>query len=142
MSNNNYESRGTKEAESLVSDLFDLGKVGYVALGAGPEVLMRMAPEAAHLTETTAESNFFEELLVNPTLLKLASQRANLDCGGLNYIAVGYSDFIQFLAQTRDGHVSIGVASETDVPGLADKVRAVLARHDRLPPKHQTRLRP
>ena len=32
---------------------------------------------------SASESDKYEELLVNPTLLKCATQRGNLDCGGL-----------------------------------------------------------
>lgn len=77
-------------------------------------------------SRTTAETNFYEELLVNPTLLKLASQRADLDCGGLNYIAVGYGDFVQLIMPTKDGHISMGISRKARAGELAARVKAVL----------------
>lgn len=124
-----YHQPATPEAEALVSDLFALGGVGYVALGSGQEVLMRAAPGLE--TDTTPESNFFEELLVNPTLLALASQRGGLDCGGLDYIAVGYGGFTQLILRMKDGHVSLGVSRHAKVREIAERAKAVLSRHDR-----------
>ena len=127
MARTDYQQPATGDAEQLIQALFDIGGVGYVALGSGQEVLMRSAPGITG--ETKAQSNFYEELLVNPTLLKLASQRAGLDCGGLNYIAIGYGHFIQLIMQMKDGHVS----RKTATGEFAAKVRDVLERLERLP---------
>lgn len=131
MPRTDYQQPATSDAEQLIQALFDIGGVGYVALGSGQEVLMRSAPGITG--ETTAETNFYEELLVNPTLLKLASQRAELDCGGLNFIAIGYGHFIQLIMRMKDGHVSLGVSRKTAVGEFAAKVRDVLERLGRLP---------
>jgi hypothetical protein len=56
---------------------------------------------------SSPESDRYEELLVNPTLLKLASQRGNIDCGGLEYILVRYGNFFQFVLPQNWGHVSV-----------------------------------
>lgn len=128
-----FDLKATRAAALLVEEFFALGTVGYVALGCGQEVLMRMARGVEGMTETTPESNFFEELLVNPTLLKLASQRGGLDCGGVSYVAIGYGDFTMFITNMKGGHVSLGVARDTSVAELAAKVQAILERHNRLP---------
>lgn len=122
-----YENQADAWAEALIADLFELGGVGYVALGCGPEVLMRLHPKLQ--TDTTAESNFYEELLVNPTLLLLAGQRGALDCGGLDYMAIGYGEFTQLILSTVDGHVSLGVDRDAPTRELAKKVRQVLLDH-------------
>lgn len=129
MARTTYEQRGTDAAEALIAALLDLGGIGYVALGNGQQVLMRPAPGLE--SDTTPESNFYEELLVNPTLLKLASQRAGLDCGGLRYLAVGYGDFVELIMPMRDGHVSLGVSRKAPVADLAARITAVLERHGR-----------
>lgn len=127
MAKTDYETPATPEAQKLIADLFALGSVGYVALGRGQEVLLRAQPGLE--TTTSAETNFYEELLVNPTLLTLASQRGGLDCGGLAYIALGYGGFIQMIMRMRDGHVSLGVSSRANVGELAKRMQAVLERH-------------
>lgn len=129
MPQTDYATPATPAAEALVADLFALGGVGYVALGSDQEVLMRHTPGLE--TDTTSTSNFFEELLVNPTLLRLAGQRARLDCGDLSYVAVGYGDFTQLILPMENGHVSLGVARTAPVREMAQQVADVLERHGR-----------
>lgn len=116
-----------ERAERLISAIYDLGGIGYVALCSGQDVLLRPAPGPR--TTTTEESNFYEELLVNPTLLKLASQRANLDCEGLRYTAIGYGKFVELIMLMKGGHVSIGVSRKADAGGIAARVQALLEAH-------------
>lgn len=127
MARTDYSQNATQEAERLVEDFFALGGVGYVALGRGQEVLMRRHPKL--VTGTSPESNFYEELLVNPTLLKLAGQRGGLDCDGLSYIAVGYGTFIEMIMRMKDGHVSLGVSPKTQVGEFARRMQEVLERN-------------
>jgi hypothetical protein len=63
---------------------------------------------------SSSESDRYEELLFNPSLLKLASQRGNIDCGGLDYILVRYGSFFQFVLPESWGHVSICIAANAD----------------------------
>jgi hypothetical protein len=128
MARTTYEQCGSEAAERLIAALFDLGGIGYVALCAGQEVLLRAAPGL--VSTTTDETNFYEELLVNPTLLKLAAQRANLDCEGLRYIAIGYGKFVQLIMLIRDGHVSLGVSRKVNAGDLAARVQSLLQTHD------------
>lgn len=127
MTRTTYDQPASERAEQLIADVFALGKIGYVALGSGQEVLLRHAPGMQ--SETTAETNFYEELLVNPTLLKLASQRGELDCGGLKYIAIGYGGFTQLILLSADGHISVGVSRNAPVREIATQVDAILQRH-------------
>ena len=111
----------------MIEEIFRLDAIGYVALCSGQDVLLRLAPGTT--SDTTAESNFYEELLVNPVLLKLAAQRGGLDCGGLDYIAVGYGHFVQLIMQMEGGHISMGVSRRANAGALAARVREVLAQH-------------
>ncbi len=129
MAKTDYETQASAEAERLIADLFDLGRIGYVALGCGQEVIMRLAPGVE--SDTTPQSNFYEELLVNPALLKLASQRGELDCGGLYYIAVGYGHFVQLILPMKGGHVSLGISRSAPAGEIATKVQSVLEAHGR-----------
>ncbi|MGI9550222.1 MAG: hypothetical protein ACR2MT_03405 [Aurantibacter sp.] len=67
-------------------------------------------------------SDKYEELLVNPTLLKLAGQRGNIDCGGLRYLIVGYGNFYQIVKGTSKGHVSICIEKIADLNKLPDQI--------------------
>lgn len=54
-----------------------------------------------------AESDKYEEIFVNPILLKLVQQRGNLDCGGARFVVVRYGHFYQLVIALPDGHVSV-----------------------------------
>ena len=125
-----YKQITSHKVQHLINDIFKLGVVGYVALNSGQEVLMRIAPGLE--SGTTAETNFYEELLVNPTLLKLASQRGELDCGGLNYIAIGYGDFTQLIMLMKDGHISMGISRKENAGEVAALVNSVLLKHGQI----------
>jgi hypothetical protein len=98
--------------------------IRYVAFGAGQrvETFQRDAVEKA----SDPGSDFFEELLVNPTLLTLARQRGNLDCGGLRYLVVGYGNFHQVVLESPDGHVSVCVEQDADPIPVAEQVAEIL----------------
>ena len=129
MTRTTYAQPASDNAEQLISGIFALGGVGYVALCSGQEILLRVAPGLT--STTTEETNFYEELLVNPTLLKLASQRANLDCEGLRYIAIGYGGFVQLIMLLKGGHVSMGVSRKANTGELATRVQSLLQQHGR-----------
>jgi hypothetical protein len=67
-------------------------------------------------------SDRYEELFINPTLITAASQRGNLDCGGMNYLIVRYGNFFQNVISTTTGHVSVCVALEADPVQIATQI--------------------
>ena len=75
-----------------------------------------------------SESDRYEELLVNPTLLKLASQRGNIDCGGLDYILVRYGTFFQLVLSESSGYVSVCIEANTDPIQIGAQVKSLV--HD------------
>ena len=75
---------------------------------------------------SSSESDRYEELLVNPTMLKAASQRGNIDCGGLDYLLVKYGNFFQFVLPVSWGHVSVCIEKNTDPIAIGLKVIALL----------------
>ena len=80
--------------DDLSAAIFALGPhIRYVAYGSGQSI--ELSQREGVLDASGAASDFFEELLVNPTLLTLARQRGNLDCGGLRHVIVGYRNFNQ-----------------------------------------------
>jgi hypothetical protein len=98
--------------------------VRYVAVLDGSALTLR---ERAGLTDASAaESDRYEELLVNPTLLTLTSRRGDIDCGGLNYLIVGYGNFQQLVVPTPTGHVSVAIEHGADPLVVLRDVRAVL----------------
>lgn len=75
------------------------GSVRYVASYSGGRLVSAM--RSGLRNASTSESDRYEELLVNPTLLKLATQRGDIDCGGLEYLLLRYGHFFQFVCPRR-----------------------------------------
>ncbi|HVF35559.1 MAG TPA: hypothetical protein VND91_09580, partial [Candidatus Saccharimonadia bacterium] len=65
---------------------------------------------------------------VNPALLVLATQRGEIDCGGLRFVLVRYGNFFQFVRRFDDGHVSVALEAGADVVGIAGQLDALLGR--------------
>jgi hypothetical protein len=79
--------------------------VRYVALYRGGKLASRQRQD---LTAASAfESDRYEELLVNPTLLTLVKQRGNIDCGGAKFVVIAYGNFYQLVIALPDGHASV-----------------------------------
>ena len=73
-----------------------------------------------------SESDRYEELLVNPTLLTLATKRGNIDCGGLDYLIVRYGNFFQFVLPTSWRHVSVCIDKDADQVAIGLKVKSLI----------------
>ncbi|NYF53887.1 hypothetical protein [Tunturiibacter gelidoferens] len=74
---------------------------------------------------SASESDRYEELFVNPTLLTLARQRGNLDCGGAKFVLVGYGNFYQLVLDLPDGHASICFELSSNPLNYADAIRTI-----------------
>ncbi len=75
---------------------------------------------------SSSESDRYEELLVNPTLVKLASQRGNIDCGGLEYLLVRYGNFFQFVLPASWGHVSVCIEADADPIAIGAQIKSLV----------------
>lgn len=64
---------------------------------------------------SAAESDRYEELLVNPAVLTLLRQRGNIDCGGFRYVVIRYGSFYQCVFPISGGHVSIALETTADL---------------------------
>jgi hypothetical protein len=113
---------------NLLDDIFVISPdIRYVATGRGQQVQMRSRPGLRNAS--SSDSDLYEELLVNPTLLALATQRGNIDCGGLRYMVVGYGHFNMLLVPSRDGHVGIGFELAAYPTDHLQAILDVMAQH-------------
>jgi hypothetical protein len=113
--------------------VFALGEaVRYVAFGEGQHVQTRQRHGV--VGASSSESDRYEELLVNPTLLTLARQRGELDCGGVRFLIVAYGNFNQLVFPTAAGHLSVALDRASDPLRYAAAIVAEIERH-RLPPR-------
>jgi hypothetical protein len=98
--------------------------VRYVALARGQEVQLQERPGLDQASSSTSDR--YEELLVNPTLLTLARQRGEIDCGGLDYLIVAYGSFFQLVLPWNGGHVSVAIERSQSPTDLVEPVRDAL----------------
>ena len=101
--------------------------VRYVAVARGQDVRLRARPGLDHAS--SQESDRYEELLVNPTVLTLTRQRGEIDCGGLDYVVVRYGNFFQLVAPIEGGHVSVAFEPEADPIGHTQEVLRTIEMH-------------
>lgn len=114
--------------DRLMAELFAVSShVRYVAVRQDGGVTMR---ERDHLAgASTPESDRYEELLVNPTLVTLLKQRGAIDCGGFEFVIIRYGNFFQLVYPVRTGHVSIALEPHSEPLALIPRLRAVVDRH-------------
>ncbi|MDH5597726.1 MAG: hypothetical protein OEY34_01300 [Cyclobacteriaceae bacterium] len=75
---------------------------------------------------SSSDSDVYEELLVNPTILKIARQRGDIDCGGLDFVIIKYGNFYQLVREFQDGHISICIDQSVNPIEIEKKVNSIL----------------
>ena len=112
---------------SLTDALFALSpQVRYVALLRGRDLVLRERPGIGQAS--AAETDRYEELLVNPAVLTLLSRRGEIDCGGLDHLWIRYGNFWTGLFPTDEGHVNVGLEPDAIPTEHVPAIREVLAR--------------
>lgn len=117
------ESAGVAEAVLAAAR-----SIRYVAVSVGGVLVTKVAEGRENAS--AAESDYFEEVLVNPTMLGLAARRGQLGCGGLDYVVVRYGHFFQLVIPAADGHLSVCVEPDANptelVPAICDAGRTLV----------------
>ena len=113
-------------ADRLVERCFAASAaVRYVAVYRRGELRMSQRPGLAGAS--AGETDRYEELLVNPTLLTLARQRGEIDCGGLTYLLIRYGNFYTIVHPLRQGHVNAGFELDADLDTVIEALRHAIA---------------
>jgi len=116
----------------MIDSIFEWSRsIRYVAIYKNGHLESRAREQLSGAS--SSESDKYEEILVNPTLLKLASQRGNIDCGGLKYLLIRYGSFFQFVTAIPEGHVSVCIESGSDVHSTVDKVYTYIRQQTQHP---------
>lgn len=111
----------------LIDRIFAVASaIRYVALYRNGRLTSRQRGGLAGAS--ASESDRYEELLVNPTLLMLARQRGNLDCGGARFVLVGYGNFLQLVIDLPDGHTSVCFENGSNPVEYAERIRMLCER--------------
>src|ERR1700755_3667240 len=89
------QATGGKSMNDLHDNVFAISPdIRYVAAAHGEQLEMRSRPDLQNAS--SSNSDLYEELLVKPTLLTLATRRGNIDCGGLRYLIGGDGPLQEF----------------------------------------------
>jgi hypothetical protein len=95
-------------------------EIRYVAVYEEGELFSRQRNDVPD--HSSADSDRYEELLVNPVLLTAARQRGNIDCGGLRFLVIAYGNFFQLVKETPSGHISICLDKGVNLTALPDRI--------------------
>jgi hypothetical protein len=105
----------------IIDDLFNfLLEIRYVSIYQNDELTFKQRNQTSD--SSSSDTDKYEELLVNPTLLTIARQRGNIDCGGLRFIIVGYGNFYQLVKEIKNGHISICLEKNVDLTIVPEKI--------------------
>ncbi|MGG5210106.1 hypothetical protein ACQWU4_14345 [Chryseobacterium sp. MIQD13] len=108
--------------EAIKNQIFSLSdSIRYVAIYADGKLISGEKPGLENTS--SSESDKYEELIVNPTLLKLVTQRGNIDCGGVEYVIIKYGSFFEFVMSIKNGHVSVGIEQDSNLMEIAGKIK-------------------
>ncbi len=109
---------------ALIDEIFGVApEIRYVATYLGGILASEERPGLAGAS--SSESDKYEELIVNPAVLKLVTQRGNIDCGGADWVIVRYGNFYEVVMPVDAGHISIGVESSGDPVLIAERVLSI-----------------
>ena len=108
--------------ESLIGKIFLISQdIRYVAIYVNGKLISSERPDLKY--SSSSESDRYEELIVNPTLLKLVIQRGNIDCGGAKYVIIRYGSFYEFVMPFNEGHISVGVELNADLLNIISSIQ-------------------
>ncbi len=109
----------------MLEEIFALSDaVRYVALRRGPDLTLRERPGLR--AASSSESDRYEELIVNPTLLTLVQSRGDIDCGGARWVLIRFGNFYEYVRPLADGHLPVGLEPTADVLGLIAMIERAL----------------
>lgn len=109
---------------TLIERLFALApEIRYVATYL--DGVHRSAQRPGIEGASSSESDKYEELIVNPTLMKLVTQRGDIDCGGAGWVIVRYGHFYELVVPVPGGHLSVGIELSGDPVAIAGQVLAL-----------------
>ena len=98
--------------------------VRYVAAYLDGELALRSRGDVQLLGSN--ESDRYEEIIVNPTLLTLVTQRGNIDCGGMKYVLIRYGLFFALVYPVARGHVTVSLEPDAPLDREIPRVLAVI----------------
>ena len=114
--------------QQLIGAIFALSNdIRYVAVYSDGKLYSSVKQDL--VGASSSDSDKYEELIVNPTILTLVKQRGNIDCGGAEFVLIRYGNFYQFVAPMESGHVSVCIEPHAEPLQLVEPIKNVLRHH-------------
>lgn len=115
--------------ETLINSLFQVSKgIRYIAIYTDGKLISSSGTDLTNAS--SSESDKYEELIVNPTLIKLLTQRGNIDCGGLKYALIRYGHFFVYIKPLVNGHINVGINLDEDPLQLIPTIDDVMSKYN------------
>ncbi len=110
-----------QDKSKIIDELFtSFSDIRYVAKYTDNDLVYKQKQQTSD--SSSSDTDKYEELLVNPTLLTAARQRGNIDCGGLRFLIIGYGNFYQLIKEIKNGHISICLAKGVDLTSMPENI--------------------
>jgi len=93
--------------------------IRYLAVNQDGEIVEMAQRRPSH---NPVETDRMEELLLNPALLEMTKRRGDLDLDGIRYIIIQYGLQYQAVFNYRNGHVSVGIESDSDAVAVVTRI--------------------
>lgn len=118
-------NKGKTSSKRITEQLFAMSKeIRYVAVYQNGKLDATSRPNLDGAS--SSESDKYEEIIVNPTLLTLVRQRGEIDCGGMEYVIIRYGNFNQFIHPLPGGHISIAFQPNSNYGRFLPEIRKLL----------------
>ena len=115
----------------LIETIFSISNdIRYVAVYCNDKLDSSVKPGLKGASDS--ESDKYEELIVNPTILTLVNQRGKIDCGGTRYVLIRYGNFFQFITPIQNGHISVCIEKNADPLKIAKPILEVLRPYNKI----------
>lgn len=109
----------------MIEAIFSLSEdIRYVAVYRGDKLDSSVKQDL--VGASSADSDKYEELIVNTTILTLVKQRGDIDCGGAKFVLIRYGNFYQFVAPIKNGHISVCIEPHADPLNLVEPILNVV----------------
>ena len=113
------------QSERIISRIFAMSKdIRYVAMYRNGKLVSVSKPDLAGAS--SSESDKYEEIIVNPTLVKLLQQRGDIDCGGIRHVIIHYGNFTQFVHPIEQGHISVAFERDRNYARHIPRIKKLL----------------
>ena len=111
--------------QKTISKIISLSKdIRYIAICRNHKLISQIKQKLANTS--SSESDKYEELIVNPTILTLVKQRGEIDCDGAKFVLIRYGKFYQLVIPIKNSHISICIEKTANPLTYVEPINKIL----------------